>query len=115
VIFTAKAQRKDLMDIITDKKMDLKSLWWNAMTMNGSVAVWRCPREKSIHFLADLSDSSLKGRIDIQKTERGFVVSPFMNPEGNETLFLKSDILAVGSNDGIWGRVRGEGAMGDGK
>ena len=103
------------MDIITDKKMDLKSLWWNAMAMNGSVAVWRCPREKSIHFLADLSDSSLKGRIDIQKTELGFVVSPFMNPEGNETLFLKSDILAVGSNDGIWGRVRGEGAMGDGK
>ncbi|SVC15502.1 uncharacterized protein METZ01_LOCUS268356, partial [marine metagenome] len=36
-------------------KMKLKSLWSSAMALNGSVAVWRCPREDEIHFLVDLS------------------------------------------------------------
>jgi len=68
-------------------KMDLKSLWSATMAQSGSVAVWRCPREQTLHFLGDFSESPAKGRIDLQKTEMGFIVSPFMNPEGNETFF----------------------------
>ncbi|MBT3676361.1 MAG: chorismate-binding protein [Candidatus Marinimicrobia bacterium] len=89
-------------------KMDLKSLWSGAMAENGSIAVWRCPREKSIHFLADLTESPAKGRIDLQKTEMGFIVSPFMNPEGNETLFLKADVLASTDENGNWNGNIGE-------
>lgn len=85
----------------------LKDLWSYAVTLNGSVAVWRCPRDEQIYFLADFSDSPVKGRINLQNVDLGFVVSPFMNPEGNETLFLKSDILAVCIN-GKWKIEKGE-------
>ena len=95
------------MKTVTEKKTDLKSLWSSAMVMNGSVAVWRCPRDDNAYFLADLSESPAKGRIDLQNTESGFLVSPFMNPEGNETLFLKADIFAS-FKKGVWTTVKGE-------
>ena len=96
------------METILDKMIDLKNLWSGAMAQNGSVAVWRCPREKSIHFFADLSDAPSIGRIDLKNTEPGFLVSPFMNPEGNETLFLKSDIFAMTDEDGNWSVEKGK-------
>ena len=92
---------------MVDKKIDLKNLWSAAMAKNGSVAVWRCPRENSIHFLADLSKLPAKGRIDLQDVEQGFLVSPFMNPEGNETLFLRSDVYANRMENGSWRMVHG--------
>ena len=95
------------METMVDKKIDLKNLWSSAMAKNGSVAVWRCPREISIHFLADLSKLPAKGRIDLQDVEQGFLVSPFMNPEGNETLFLRSDVYANRMENGSWRMVHG--------
>ena len=91
--------------------MSLQSLWSSAMAMEGSVAVWRCPREDKIHFLADLSESPSKGRIDLQNTEPGFLVSPFMNPEGNETIFLNADVYGVHMSDGTWNMDHGEDAF----
>ena len=99
------------METILDKMIDLKNLWSGVIAQNGSVAVWRCPREKSVHFLADLSDAPSKGRIDLKNTEPGFLVSPFMNPEGNETLFLKSDIFAMTKEDGNWKIEKGKGII----
>lgn len=90
------------MEKVVENTNSLKSLWDGVMAENGSVAVWRCPRENTIHFLGDLSESPAKGRIDLQKTDMGFVVSPFMNPEGNETLFLKADIYGWKMGDGEW-------------
>ena len=89
-------------EIIIEKSIGLKSLWSNVIAKNGSAAVWRCPKGESTFFLADLSESLTKGRIDLQKTEQGFVVSPFMNQEGNKTLFLKSDIFAKTDKNGNW-------------
>ena len=88
--------------------MNLQSLWSGAMAMNGSVAVWRCPRDEKAYFLADYSEFPAKGRIDLQNTESGFIVSPFMNPEGNETLFLKVDIFATTDENGNWNVEKGE-------
>lgn len=74
--------------------IDLQSLWIEAITDGSAVVVWRAPRSKQIHFLADKSPS--KGRIDLQQS--GFAVSPFLNPEGNETLFLKAEKHTVLEN-----------------
>ncbi len=80
----------------------MRDFWIAAMKQNASVALWRCPREKYIHFLADLSPGSTKGRLNLQKCKKGFAISPFMNPEGNETLFLKADVHIALMEDGTW-------------
>lgn len=93
---------------ISEQQISLNSLWSGVMAENGSVAVWRCPRESTIYFLGDSSPEPAKGRIDLQTTEMGFVVSPFMNPEGNETLFLKADLYGWKTYDGNWEIEKGE-------
>jgi len=103
------------MEKILKQTYSLKTLWTSAIKANGACAIWRCPREKSVHFLANLSDSPAKGRIDLQKTQQGFVVSPFMNPEGNESLFLRGDIYAVAFNGGRWEMEDGAGKMENGR
>jgi len=96
------------MEKVIDKQTSLTELWSSVIRQNGSVAVWRCPRESTIHFLGDLSSEPVKGRIDLQKSDMGFVVSPFMNPEGNETLFLKADVYGCKRGDGLWIVEKGE-------
>jgi len=92
-------------------KESLKTLWSAAMKQNASVAIWRCPREKQIHFLVDFSPTPTKARMDLQKSEMGFAVSPFMNPEGNETLFLKADVYLTMLEDGEWNIENGKWKM----
>lgn len=87
---------------LKEQQISLIDLWSSVIDENGSMAVWRCPNSNKIFFLADLSGKLSKGRINLQETAQGFVVSPFMNPEGNETLFLKSDILASTDEFGNW-------------
>jgi len=91
-----------MLENLVDKSIDITSLWSNAMRENGAVAMWRCPNGDRTFFLADLSDSPSKGRLNLQTTDPGFVISPFMNPEGNETLFLKPDIYAFKDEKGQW-------------
>jgi isochorismate synthase len=67
-------------------------LWKAAIHCQASVAVWRFPRRKTIHFLADFSKTISHARLDLQKAPAGFAVSPFLNPEGNESLFLKAQL-----------------------
>lgn len=96
-------QIKEMKNTTVERELDVKSLWRAAMAKKGSVAVWRSPRETQVHFLTDLSSTPNKGRINLQKTDMGFVVSPFMNPEGNETLFLNADVFGTWNMaDGSW-------------
>ncbi len=99
---------------ISSQKKQLCNFWRAAINTNASVALWRCPREKQIHFLADLSPDPKKRRLNLQKCEEGFALSPFMNPEGNETLFLKADIHMVLMEDGTWDMEHGRRKMGHG-
>lgn len=91
---------------IKDKYSDVKSFWSEVIAMDGAIAFWRCPREKVVHCIVDTSGLIQKGRIDLQTTETGFIVSPFLNPEGNETLFLQSDIYGT-YEDGQWNIIHG--------
>ena len=77
------------------ESLDLCSSWNRAIAGSGSVALWRLPHSNCIHFLADMSGDISKGAVDLSLSEFGFVVSPFLNPEGAETLFLKDDVYSV--------------------
>ena len=87
---------------ISSQKKQLCNFWKAAINTNASAVLWRCPREKQIHFLTDLSPDPIKKRLDLQKSESGFALSPFMNPEGNETLFLKANVHISLMEDGTW-------------
>ena len=74
------------------RKESLKALWTAAIKQNASVAVWRSPNDETVHFLCDFSSEPKKGWLDLQISSPGFVASPFISPEGNESLYLKADL-----------------------
>jgi len=78
---------------------DVYSIWNDAVSGGGAVALWRLPLSGEIRFVADMSGRPDKGRLELESCEFGFAVSPFVNPGGAETLFLRADrqaIFAVG-------------------
>ncbi len=83
-------ERKSLAALGTRQAVQV--LWKAAIHCHASVAVWRFPRSRKVHFLADFSPVIPSARLDLQKASAGFAVSPFLNPEGNESLFLKAQL-----------------------
>ena len=77
--------------------VDLHSIWSEAISGGGSVAVWRLPHTDQFHILADMQPS--RGMLDVDKSDFGFAISPFLNSDGTETIFLKDDIYAVFNAD----------------
>ncbi|MGK7397207.1 MAG: chorismate-binding protein [Candidatus Cyclobacteriaceae bacterium M3_2C_046] len=59
---------------------------------NLAVAVWQLPDDKNKHLIIDLSGQSKKQKVDLDEIKKGFVCSPFHNPEGTETLYIKADL-----------------------
>lgn len=81
-------------------ELSLNSLWDYAVKERFAVAIWRLPRQKNLHFLADFSGKPIAQKIDFETTQSGFCLSPFINPNGEDTLLLKKDIyFLIDEND----------------
>ena len=77
---------------ISKEPITLGSLWNCAWNEQYAIAVWRLPKQKNLHFMVDLSGKPHPQKIDFEETASGFCLSPFINSEGKETLFLKNDL-----------------------
>ena len=56
------------------------------------VALWRHPQQSAQFGLVDFDGVAQPTKIDFRNQTPGFVFSPFVNPEGRETLFLKAGL-----------------------
>ncbi|MFQ6677554.1 MAG: chorismate-binding protein [Fidelibacterota bacterium] len=73
-------------------RQSLRGYWNSAMAQKASIAIWRLPNDDTVHFLCDFLSEPKKGRTDFRSSPPGFVISPFVSKEGNETLFLKANL-----------------------
>ena len=97
------------MATITKKKFyQLDHIWETAIKMNGSVVLWRSPRENDKNLLIDLSSKISDSKTKIQASDMGFFISPFLNNSGENTFFLKADALFKSKNNKKWEPVIGE-------
>ncbi|MEE8335578.1 MAG: chorismate-binding protein [Candidatus Neomarinimicrobiota bacterium] len=80
---------------LTKIRYGLEQVWRAAINEKAAVALWRTPADTEVHLLADFSTSLLKGRLNLQKTEPGFAVCPFLSPEGNESLTLRPGLHLI--------------------
>jgi isochorismate synthase len=60
---------------------------------NKSVALWRLPESDQIHLVTDLSSEISRIKADIERSDPGFIVSPFINPENRESIFIKAHVF----------------------
>lgn len=74
---------------------------WRVARLGGHpAALWRLPRQGDKHLLIDGSDEPRRLKIDLDELPMGFALSPFLNPEGTRTRFLRADMYLRFALDG---------------
>jgi isochorismate synthase len=64
-----------------------------ASEMNLSYAGWKLPGTKEILVLIDFSEIISKKKAQLEKSEQGFVIQPFIQNSSTDTIFLSADLL----------------------
>ncbi len=77
---------------IIGNKNSRQYLWNSAKSLAFPTAIWRLPRQTEKHFLTSFSEIPQQAKIDFEELGAGFAFSPFVNPDGNKTFFLKADL-----------------------
>jgi isochorismate synthase len=72
-----------------------------ASEMNVAYALWKLPKSTQLSVLIDFSVSVTKKKPQLEKSEQGFVIQPFLQSTNEEAIFLKADILYSTSNKDI--------------
>ncbi len=72
-----------------------KAIWLSAKQLGLPVAVWRLPRNDTVHILVDLSGQPLGTAIDFEELPAGFAFCPFGNLSGEKGLFLNAHLHYV--------------------
>ncbi len=75
-----------------EKNKTRQQLWKTAKQLAFPTAMWRLPRQTEKHFLTSFSEIPEQTKIDFEELGAGFAFSPFVNPEGKDTFFLKADL-----------------------
>ena len=72
---------------------------WNAALESGFPTVmWRLPKQNEKHLLTSFLKNPEQIKIEFEELGPGFAFSPFINPDGNDTYFLKADLHYVFSD-----------------
>lgn len=87
------------MTTITSKTNQYRQTLWNAALESGFPTVmWRLPKQNEKHFLTSFLKKPEQIKIEFEELGPGFAFSPFINPDGNDTYFLKADLHYIFSD-----------------
>jgi isochorismate synthase len=70
----------------------VKSIFQSAVELKKSFAMWRTPDSSDTNIIVDLSGKPTAGKIELENSSPGFVLSPFINPANNHSLFINADL-----------------------
>jgi isochorismate synthase len=68
------------------------SAWENTRELGFAAALWRLPHSKDKHLIVNFSSELPRTRITLDELPTGFAISPFLNIEGNNSLFIEADL-----------------------
>ncbi|MFD2519609.1 chorismate-binding protein [Emticicia soli] len=87
------------MTTTTSKTNNYRQTLWNAaLSLGLPTAMWRLPKQHTKHFLTSFLKEPEQIKIEFEELGPGFAFSPFINPEGNDTYFLKADLHYIFSD-----------------
>jgi isochorismate synthase len=79
--------------------IELEPLFSAAVSTGLPIAIWRLPGGDRIQGMVELAETVSTTRIRLERDGNGFALSPFVNPEGKETLLLRDDLCFETSAD----------------
>ncbi|NBB22622.1 isochorismate synthase [Runella sp. CRIBMP] len=66
--------------------------WQSAYELGYAAALWRLPLQKDKHLIINFGTDIPKTKMMLEDLPPGFAVSPFLNLEGEDALFIKADL-----------------------
>jgi len=66
--------------------------WQSTRELGFAAALWRLPRQKDKHLIVNFGRDLPRTRITLEELPSGFAISPFLNIEGQDALFLEADL-----------------------
>ena len=66
--------------------------WQAAQKLGYAVALWQLPRQKDKQLIINLGAEIPKTKIVLEELSAGFAVSPFLNMEGHDSLFIEANL-----------------------
>ncbi|WP_460635688.1 isochorismate synthase [Larkinella harenae] len=79
------------MSSTVQTKQTSRDLWRAAVQAGYPAALWRLPNQTERELIIDTSGTVSSVVMDLEELPMGFAVGPFMNPDTENTLFLKAD------------------------
>jgi isochorismate synthase len=70
----------------------LKAFFVAAKTHQSSIAIWRLPHAREVQLIVSFLSQFPKRAVDLNSKLPGFVISPFLNPKGDQTLFIPAHL-----------------------
>jgi isochorismate synthase len=90
-----------LVSEILRTDLDVLNAYWRRARLGGyPAALWRLPKQSDRHLVIDGSAQNRRLKIDLEEVPMGFAISPFLNPNGTQTRFLRADVYLRLSDDG---------------
>ncbi len=82
---------KDKLSTI-NTELKIAEIYKAAILSGCPVAIWSLPNRTEFHIVVDFSESIQLEKVDIEKSNKGFVFSPFSNDHLEGSYFLHADI-----------------------
>lgn len=79
-------------DLTQQPTRDWQSLWQSSLYLQIPVALWRLPNSTEKHFIAQRTGAVKQCYPNLAELKSGFVISPFHNPDLQQTYFIESQI-----------------------
>ncbi len=73
-------------------KQSFATYWQTAHAMGLPVALWRLPKQQRKQLIVSFEREIPHAKINFEELPTGFAISPFLNPDGKQTLFIEADI-----------------------
>jgi isochorismate synthase len=78
---------------------DLSIYLYQALQYQLPVAVWQLPNEARQHLIIDFNPPVAQVKPDLEELDKGFLISPFINPELANTYFIAADLHLTQDTD----------------
>jgi len=75
-----------------DHSLHPLSAWQSTRELGFAAALWRLPHQKDKHLIVNFGSALPRTRMTLDELPAGFAMSPFLNIEGDNSLFIEADL-----------------------
>lgn len=75
-------------------KKQLSDYWFRAYKTALPMALWRLPKQSQKQLIVGFEGDIPTKKVNFEELPTGFAISPFLNPDGEQTLFIEADLYA---------------------